>query len=278
MYEVDYVWSIMTFAPQPLLDARAYLKGRDADLDNNEVGIVGGPSHIAAGTSYHLGADQLDMSKNPYSARTARDKAGLADPQIRNAACALDVDDDLNELRDMSSWIVQECRTGAADTLDIREVIWSPEGLTVWTWDREQGQGSAPQRRGDSSHLAHTHFSFYRDATRRDKTSIFRRYFDTHQGVNVMGDIPFNTDCEACIKGTALMWDTINTSSGVLEVQITKHLKAQLQGIQELLARSPVELTQEQLEAITASLAALVPTEDQFRQMMREEIAKTTLS
>jgi len=68
----------MTFAPPTLLAARAFLKGQDPDLTNDEVGIVGGPSHVLQGTSYHLGRDDLKMEKNPYSARTARDKAGLS--------------------------------------------------------------------------------------------------------------------------------------------------------------------------------------------------------
>jgi hypothetical protein len=170
----------MTFASPKLLEARAYLKGQDADLNNDEVGIVGGPSHIATGTSYHLGKDQLKMSKNPYSARTARDKAGLANPATANMASALDVDDDLDELRDMSVWIVEQCRrpNPHPDTLDIREIIYSPDGVTVFTWDREKGQTSAPERRGDSSHREHSHFDWYRDAGQRDKVGIFRRYFE----------------------------------------------------------------------------------------------------
>ena len=170
----------MTIASPQLLEARAYLKGQDADLSNDEVGISGGPSHVATGTSYHLGKDQLKMGRNPYSARTARDKAGLANPATANLASALDVDDDLDELRDMSVWIVEQCRrpNPHPDTLDIREIIYSPDGVTVFTWDREEGQTSAPQRRGDSSHRTHTHFDWYRDAGLRDKVGIFRRYFE----------------------------------------------------------------------------------------------------
>ena len=41
----------MTFAPPTILAVRALLKGEDQDLDNNELGIVGGPSHISSGTS-----------------------------------------------------------------------------------------------------------------------------------------------------------------------------------------------------------------------------------
>lgn len=187
----------MTVLGVKLREWREYIKGEDADLDNFEVGTVGGPSHVEEGTSYHLGKDQLKMSKNPYSARTARDKAGLANAETANLASAGDVDDDLDELREMSAWIVEECRrpNPHPDTLDIREIIYSPDGITVFTWDREKGQTSAPERRGSSSHRTHSHFSWYRDAGMRDKTGVFRRFFNRHNnnpaGGNDMIPIPF---------------------------------------------------------------------------------------
>lgn len=190
----------MTTASPKLLEARDFLKSQDSDLSSAEVGICGGPSHVTTGTSYHLGIDQLKMAKNPYSARTGRDKAGLADPAVANFASALDIDDDLDELRDMSQWIVAQCRAGTPDTSDIREVIYTPDGVSVWTWDREQGAGSAPQRRGDSSHLTHTHVSWYRDAGLRDKASIFRRYFSTGQEADVYPIIEFGEESEDVIK------------------------------------------------------------------------------
>jgi hypothetical protein len=122
------------------------------------------------------------MSKNPYSARTARDKAGLANPATANFASALDIDNDLDELREMSDWLVAECRrpNPHPDTLDMREIIYSPDGVNVWTWDREKGQMSAPEKRGELSHREHTHVGWYRDAGLRDKAGIFRRFFNRH--------------------------------------------------------------------------------------------------
>lgn len=163
----------MTFAPATLLAARDYLKGQDGDLDNSEVGIVGGPAHVRQGTSYHLGRDDLIMSKNPYSARTARDRAGLS-----NAASALDIDDDLDELRALSLWLVQQCQLGAVDALDIREIIFSPNGFNVLRYDRERGQGSSPIPDDDLSHRTHTHVSYYRDSEFRDKVGLYRRFFE----------------------------------------------------------------------------------------------------
>lgn len=163
----------MTFAPPTLLAARNYLKGQDPDLDNAEVGIVGGPGHVVQGTSYHLGKDQLILSKNPYSVRTARDRAGLS-----NAASALDIDDDLDELRALSLWLVEQCRAGAPDTLDIREIIFSPDGVNVYRWDRERGQTSLPVPDNDLSHRTHSHVSYYRDSEFRDKVGLYKRFFE----------------------------------------------------------------------------------------------------
>jgi hypothetical protein len=169
----------MTFAPPSLLAVRRVLRGEDADLSDDEVGIVGGPSHVAAGTSYHLGKDQLVMSRNPYSARTARDKAGLS-----NAASGLDIDDDLDELRELSVWLVRQCRADTPDTRDIREIIYSPDGVTVLRWDRERGVTSQPFPDSDLSHRTHTHVSWYRDSELNDRAAPFRRFFEGDDDMN----------------------------------------------------------------------------------------------
>ena len=78
-----------------------------------------------------------------------------------------------HNLRTFSTWMVAQCVANAADTRDIREIIYSPDGRTVRRWDRLGRRTS-----GDSSHLYHTHFSFFRDSTKagRDLTPLFRRY------------------------------------------------------------------------------------------------------
>jgi hypothetical protein len=170
----------MTYAPATLLDTRRYLVAQDKaapTLEVTEVGIVGDTSHVIEGTGYHLGKDQLKFSKNPYSARTARDKAGLADPEIANAACAIDIDDDWDYMRQFFPWCVEECRASAPDTLDIRELIYSPDGTNVFRWDRENGVRSLPQPSTQYSHRTHGHISKYRDSTRRSLTPLFERYY-----------------------------------------------------------------------------------------------------
>lgn len=149
-----------------------------ADLDPAEVGIVGDRPHAEGGDSYHLGADQIRAyaGRARYSVdESARDKAGLT-----NDACALDVgwfevrvDGKVHNLRSFSIWLVAQCKANTADTRDIREIIYSPDGKTVKRWDR-----LGRRTTGDSSHLWHTHGSYFRDAIKagRDQTPVFRRY------------------------------------------------------------------------------------------------------
>ncbi|MEU7772886.1 hypothetical protein AB0C44_16340 [Micromonospora taraxaci] len=144
------------------------------DLDPAEVGIVGDPSHRGG---YHCGSDRV--VPNDYSVvESPRDRAGLT-----LDASALDVGQfDVrsggrsNTLPSFSVWCVAQCAANAADTRDIREIIYSPDGSTVKRWDRLGKRTS-----GDSSHRWHTHFSFFRDAIKagRDQRPLFRRYLSS---------------------------------------------------------------------------------------------------
>ncbi|GLY21707.1 hypothetical protein [Micromonospora sp. NBRC 101691] len=178
----------MTSAPDTLMAARRLLlthldvqPGRTvaSDLDPAEVGIVGDPDHVGG---YHCGTDRVRREGGQirdYSVtESTRDRTGLSD-----YACALDIGEfrrtvagRVYDLPHLSAWIVAQCTAGTADTRDIREVIWSPDGRTVRRWDR-LGRRST----GDSSHRWHTHISYHRDAIKagRDQTALFRRYLTT---------------------------------------------------------------------------------------------------
>lgn len=161
----------MSLAPANLLAvARYWTMHKGIDL-----GIVGDAAHTARGTSYHLGKDHLIAGA--YSARTARDLAGLS-----NYASAIDLgmlEGTFSLLRKYSLWLVDQCRHGAPDTLDIREVIYSPDGQTVLRWDRERGIASAPRDgEADNSHRTHTHISYYRDSRARDQRGPFQRFLE----------------------------------------------------------------------------------------------------
>ncbi|MGW3809077.1 hypothetical protein [Micromonospora sp. NPDC005113] len=170
----------MTRAPANLLAVRSLLlthldnaPGSD-DLDSAEVGIVGDPAHRGG---YHCGSDRLDS--DDYSVRESpRDRAGLT-----LDAAALDVGafkvttaKGTFDLPHYSKWLVAQCQANTADTRDIREVIYSPDGKTVRRWDRLGRRSS-----GDSSHRWHTHKSYFRDAIKagRDQTAVVRRYLTT---------------------------------------------------------------------------------------------------
>jgi hypothetical protein len=160
----------MTYAPPTLTALATYWKAQGGV----NLGVVGDTGHQQRGVSYHLGKDKLIVGA--YSARTARDRAGLT-----NGASAIDLgrlDGSLGQLRAFSAWLVTQARANKAGTSDIREIIYSPDGRRVLRWDRERGYRSLPREgEADASHLTHTHVSWYRDAEKRDHTITFRPYF-----------------------------------------------------------------------------------------------------
>ncbi|MEU4772975.1 hypothetical protein [Micromonospora sp. NPDC023644] len=176
----------MTRAPENLLAVRRLLLAhlnidedtvRSQDLEPAEVGIVGDPAHRGG---YHCGSDRV-VSGDYSVVESPRDRTGLTE-----FASALDVGDfsvsvrgKRHTLATFSMWLVAQCKAGADDTRDIREVIYSPDGQVVRRWDRLGRRSS-----GDSSHRWHTHISYHRDAIKagRDQTALFRRYL-IHIGV-----------------------------------------------------------------------------------------------
>jgi hypothetical protein len=170
----------MTRAPANLLVVRSLLlthldnaPGPD-DLDPGEVGIVGDSAHRGG---YHCGSDRVVT--NDYSVvESPRDRAGLNDlaAGLDVGPFSVTVGGKTHNLRTFSAWCVAQCAANAADTRDIREIIYSPDGTTVKRWDRLKRRSS-----GDSSHRWHTHFSFFRDAIKagRDQRPLFRRYLSS---------------------------------------------------------------------------------------------------
>jgi hypothetical protein len=160
----------VTYAPAQLKATAAYWVAQGG----TNLGIVGDPRHVGGGVSYHLGRDQL--TAGAYSRQTTRDRAGLSD-----GASAIDLGrlhGSLEELRAFSSWLVSTARRNLPGTSDMREIIWTPDGLTVLRWDRQRGYRSAPRGgEADRTHLTHTHISWYRDAEQRDHSTAFRPYF-----------------------------------------------------------------------------------------------------
>lgn len=161
----------MTYAPPTLKALAAYWVARGG----TNLGIVGDTHHVQKGTSYHLGKSSLAVGA--YSKTTKRDKTGLSD-----AASAIDLGKlggSFANLRAFSRWLVNQAQHNAPGTLDIREIIYSPDGKAVLRWDRERGPLSQPKPgEADSSHLTHTHVSWYRDSEKRGKIGVFAPYFE----------------------------------------------------------------------------------------------------
>lgn len=157
----------MTYADSALLSARSYLMTKG--WPGNSIGIVGNDEHKDTG-GYHCGNDWLDdvgRINSDYSKReSSRDRPGS------DAAMALDIGGvPATLLRNISAWIVTQCKAGTPDTKDIREVIYF-DGTSVKRWDRLGIRSS-----GDSSHQWHTHISYFRDSEGRDKATLFKRYY-----------------------------------------------------------------------------------------------------
>ena len=176
----------MTYAPESLLDLRAYLQPKTG-LSAGNLGIVGDTAHADRGTSYHLGRDQL--TSDAYSRQTARDRAGLT-----NAASAMDIGNH-PDLRRLSKALVAACQRDAVGTRDIREVIYSPDGTAVLRWDRERGFASKPWPMLDTplnnTHRWHTHISWYRDSEKRDKLAVFRPLYIATPDTSTGDDVKF---------------------------------------------------------------------------------------
>lgn len=241
----------MTFAPESLLKARRLFMGRFPGITAAEFGIAGGPSHVLTGTSYHLGRSDLKMGRNPYSARLQRDLNGLSD-----AASAFDITNAIGAqlLARLSVWLVAQCRARAADTLDIREIIYSPDGNAVLTWDRERGVTSFAMPRGSLSHRTHTHISFYRDSENRNRHAVFERFFAEESNVAIN-----ETDFQALIwRVQALIANQQAVSGGPL-VGERNELHTTLKRIEAKLDTAVTPVSDEQLERVLRKIFRSVP-------------------
>jgi len=166
----------MSYAPKTLSALARYW----TDHGGRALGIVGNTSHVRG---YHLGKDRIFDGAGPgigwddYSVQTSRDKAGLSD-----AASGIDLgrlNGSLKQLRNFSKWLVAECQAGKPGARDVREIIYSPDGETVQRWSGIDNKIHTGPGNGDSTHLTHTHISYFRDSAARDKTGLFSGYFVT---------------------------------------------------------------------------------------------------
>lgn len=184
----------VTFAPADLLDLQRYAQTKTGQ-DWNSLGIVGDTSHQSSG-GYHVGNDVLralgtcpgsGCAGSDYSYADARAVSAngigrdLADADTLagddNAASAFDLGSGFPNGYDQflayNRFMRDRMLANDPRTRDIREVIYTLDGVTVHRIDRTGRQPDA----GDSSHLSHTHHSYFRDSLGR------RNLDDNHMGL-----------------------------------------------------------------------------------------------
>lgn len=163
----------MTYAPKTIA---AFAKVW-TDHGGVNSGIVGDTRHTGG---YHLGRDRLFSSTGKgwadYSVQLQRDKNGLSD-----AAAAFDfgkLNGSLSKLQHFSRWLVEKCKADPAARYLVREFIYTPNGQTpIHRYSGPDNKVYTGSGSGDTSHLWHSHLSFYRDTEYKDKTWLLNEYF-----------------------------------------------------------------------------------------------------
>lgn len=266
----------MTTAPSNLLSGRSLLLDHLSEhgLSGAEVGIVGDAAHIGEGDSYHLGTPEQGSSGYSVS-ESSRDRNGLCGYASATdvGSFSVTVGGKVHNLRTFSVWLVAECAAGAPDTLDIREVIYSPDGKVVRRWDRLKRRTS-----GDSSHLWHTHISVFRDATKagRGLVAVFTRYL-TEIGLIKPAEEDDMTPAQAYVQHVmnyrlAALRNNAETFAipafpafGQPAATETNYLARALRELGERLS-APAPVTVAVDEAVTAAIAKAV-NDDEARRM-----------
>jgi hypothetical protein len=175
----------VTIAPDDLKAVQLYVHNVTGQ-DWNSLGII----HTQPqGGGYHEGQDLLAVANRAPGPSYANSDYSYADARavssngvgrdlangttlagVPNAGSAFDLGHGFNNPLGFNRWIVGKCQGHDPRTRDIREVIYTLDGRTVHRWDATGRQDDW----GDSTHLSHTHFSFFRDSHgRRDKDDNF---------------------------------------------------------------------------------------------------------
>lgn len=275
----------MTSAPPDLLQVQAYLHDKTGQPWAS-LGIV---HTTPQGGGYHEGEDLLIAAgtapgpQYPGSDYSYTDSPRDLLPTGRlaggNYASAFDFGGDFPQFLQFNAWMRARMLANDPRTRDVREMIYTLDGRTVRRIDRTGVQGDS----GDSSHLSHTHFSFFRDSVGRRAGS------DNFMGliVEFFGGAPGQEDDMALSPSD---WETVTALTvgsvydggvasvapswarqaapyamrnveGRLTALLTAVLKAQgvaQADIDELQARPPAGFTDAQVKQLAAALAAEV--------------------
>jgi hypothetical protein len=247
----------MTYAPKRLLELRSYLMGQTGITDFRAMGIVGNEAHDGG---YHHGWDDRRI-RNGQTSDYSWNESARDNSHRTNAAAAIDIGM-FARLRELNKWLVGQCEAQAPDTQDIRSIIYSPDGQTVKRWDR-LGKRST----GDSSHLTHTHVSYFRDAEDRDKTGPFRRFFEGNTVTQTDIHVEYMSWRVECLAhGLSVMRGGPEQGKANWTVQTLKEILTEVQAIS---GPSPVD--------IGALMAALEPRLAEMVEKATEQAVRRVL-
>lgn len=241
-----------SYAPPAILEVREYLKPITG-LDNFGLGIVNSETDA----SYHHGWSQRDSDGTDYSwQESSRDWSHKT-----NAARALDIGM-FPQLRAFSVWLVAQCEANRrnpavnVDCADIREIVYSPDGIVVKRWDR-----LGKRTTGSLSHRTHTHVSWFADAEHKSKIGPFKRFFegDNMSDGYTQSDRDTATADTYRLAGILSCWPEVKYTpqwNGGVEVTEPNLLKAQLDRIEAgIVAGVPVRLTEADMDIIATKVA-----------------------
>jgi len=196
----------VTFAPRDLLAIQQYAHDKTGQ-DFDSLGIIHANPE---GGGYHEGQDLLILQGTApgpqfpgtdysYGDAPGRDLAPDGTLAGGDAASAFDFGDGFDKFLEFNAWMRERMLANDSRTRDIRSMIYTLDRATVRRIDRTSKQSDS----GESTHLTHTHFSFFRDSLgRRDKEDNFlgllKEFFE---GSVEEDDMPFATAPEELPTG-----------------------------------------------------------------------------
>lgn len=176
--DVDIGWRLdVTFAPADLLAVQHYARDKTGQ-PWDALGII---HATPQGGGYHEGEDlliaagrapgpQYPLSDYSYTDAPGRDLLPNGRLAGGDAASAFDMGGGFPRFLEFNAWMRGRLLAGDQRARDVRSMIHTLDGRTVHRIDRT---GIQPDG-GDSTHLSHTHFSFFRDSLgRRDRDDNF---------------------------------------------------------------------------------------------------------
>lgn len=254
----------MTTAPADLVEIQHYCHDRTGQ-EWGALGIIHGSPQ---GGGYHEGEDlliaagrapgpQYPHSDYSYADAPARDLYPNGRLAGGNYASAFDLGGGFPRRLEFNIWMLGRLQANDPRARDIREMIYTPDGTVVRRFDRTGKQANS----GDSTHLSHTHFSFFRDSQGRragddNFLGLLKEFFEGTEGTDYVGI----NDTDAAyltwrVEAITHMFDTVRSGPEKgSAVDIVRTVKSQ----STLLAAVAADVAG--IKAAVAALAAVIAT------------------